>query len=189
MAETANICVPDLVNLDASASCDELDNIGGVAEVHIAYHEWVKTFPTFPMLSAEKKSYADAGQWQGDFVMEEGKAFAKISFKDESAKLDFAEQGEKGSLKVLHTLTMARQKIEEISAGFSNGVRNHPLVIVVVDNNDNKYILGDKRVPCRMATGQTHTTGQTREENSMMNFQFEYTCPRLLLYKGTAVGD
>lgn len=188
MAESNNICVPDLVDLDAAASCAELDNMGGIAAVHIAFHSWIKTFPTMPQLTAENKTYADAGKWQGDFVLDEGKTFAKISFKDEAAKLDFSEQGEKGSLKVLHTLTMSRNKIEAIGAGFSNAVRNQPLVIVVEDNNGTKYILGDKRVPCRCATGQTHTTGEKREDISLMNFQFEYTCPRLLTYEGTAVG-
>lgn len=182
MAE--QICVPDLVDLDTAASCDELDNMGGVAAIHVAYHKDIATFPQFPTLSSEKKSFADAGAWDGDFVMKDGKKFAKISFKDEAANLTFAENGDKGSLKVMHTLVVSRNKIEAISAGFSNAVRNMPLVIVVEDNNGVKYILGDKRVPCRMASGQNSTVGEKHEDTSMLSLQFEYSCPRLLVYNG-----
>lgn len=185
MAVTDTVCVPDLADLDAAASCDELDNMGGIANIWVNYWENIKTFPDRPRLSAEAKTFDDAGKWQGDFVCEQGKPFMHFSFKDEAASLTFQEQGEKGSLKVLHTLTVSRNKIESVVAGFTNAVRNSKLVIVVEDNNGVKFILGDKRVPCYMASGQTSTVGEKREDTSLLNLQFEYTCTRLLTFEGS----
>lgn len=182
-------CV-SLVDIDEAASCAEMDNVGGIIGMYVAFHGDVATFPAYPTpegdgtQSATPMTYDEAGKWKGSFVMKEGKKFAHISFTDEGAELTFAESGDNGNMKVQHTLNVRRNKLDSVIAGFMNSLRNRRLVIVCEDANGNKYILGDKRIPCMMGAGDNSTTGKLRNDLNQANMQFNYTAPRLLIYDG-----
>lgn len=182
-------CV-NLVDIDEAASCAEMDNVGGIVAMHVAFHSDIATFPAYPVPEGDGSdgttpmTYDQAGKWSGQFVMKEGKKFAHISFSDEGAELTFAEVGDNANMKVQHTLSVRRNKLDSVIAGFMNSLRNRKLVIVTEDANGNKYILGDKRIPCMMGAGDNSTTGKLRNDTNQANMQFTYTAPRLLIYEG-----
>lgn len=174
-----------LSSIGAAANCTDYDNRGGiVSKILLGYHSSVATWPDLPAASSSPMDLATAGKLNGDLALASGEKMVEINFIDEEGEFHISLSGEKGARCAHYELDIMRSKISAEILGLINACKDEGLVIVVIDANGNKYLMGDELVPARMIDGDGAGTGRARTDRNATTLNFEYYGQRCLVYDG-----
>lgn len=176
-----------LADIDEAISCAELDNLAGIVQ-QIIYGYWdeVEVWPEFPAPTADTPMTLDqAGKWDGNITMKEGKRAYKLVVTDGAGTLTITDQGEAGGESVRYQLDVERAKMSAVIFGFENATRGRRLFVLVQDKNGTTYLMGDKLNACKRVAADAATTGTAAESDvNKTPLRFQYDCARKLIYTG-----
>lgn len=188
MEERVN-CIA-LADIDEAINCADIDNLGGIVqEIGLGYADEVSVWPKLPSpVGGASMSLAQAGAWNGDLVMKEGKKMVKLMVTDETGSFTITQQGESGGESYLYQLDVSRAKMNAVTFGLENALRGRKLVVVVRDKNGTSYLLGDSLNAAKMIAADASTTGAAPTDRNNVPLRFTYVCPRKLVYTGDVDG-
>lgn len=175
----------NLSSISAATNCVDYDNRGGIlAKILVCYHAAVADFPTLPGSAEGGMTLENAGKWSGEITMKTGEKMVEIPFIEGEGEIKVSPSGEVGARCAHYELDIMRTKINAQTFGLLNAFKDADLVIIAVDANGIKYLLGDELVPAKMIDGDGATSGRARTDRNSITFNFEYYGQRFLVYDG-----
>lgn len=174
-----------LDDINEAMDCDNLDNMGGIIpSVIYGYHEDVAVWPDYPKKTDGSLTLDLAGTLTGDVVMKEGCKAYKMEFTDELSEFKITDQGESGGESYLYDLNVISAKMRKKIFGFENATKGRKMFFIVQDNNDTKYLMGDKRRGAMRSSGDGSTTGASSTARNQNTLHYTFTAPRKCVYEG-----
>lgn len=120
---------------------------------------------SYPEVSEEPKTLAEAVQTKGDYVLAADKYFYKIGIVKDNGKIEVENQGTDGAKTFSNKATFAIPGTEEDASGFIDQANNDELVILVPQRNGKFRIIGSEdfspELSLKQDTGATATDANT----------------------------
>lgn len=178
-------CV-NLANIDASVSCAEAANMGGlVPRLIFGYWDDVATWPDLPdQAVAGGVAMEAAGAITGDLVMATGKTAFQLYFNEDVGSFSIAPQGDKGNISFLYTVTFINKRIRKKILGFLNAAKNRKMFFIVQDANGTWYLMGDQYRGAMLGAGDGAVTGTAATDANQVTSVFTYVSPGAYAYEG-----
>ena len=159
------------------------ENMGGIAQkVYFGYHADVATFPTKPVapLTLETSSTLT-----GELTMKAGKRMFEMYLTDDTGEFKIEPVGEVDGKSFVTHLTLFHPGLQSKIRGFINAAKNQNLVFVVIDNDGQKYVMGDDLRPAVYAGSPDGLgTGKDVAARKGMSFEFTYKTSNIYAYTG-----
>jgi len=158
-------------------------NLGGLGQ-HFYFGLWgdVATWPTEPATPA---TLAAAAALTGDIAMKPGKRMFQFLSTEETAKLEFKQIGEEGGLGYEMTLTVHGPGLSAKLLGFMNSVKNEDLVLIPVDNEGQKYLMGNALRSAKLTSADGAGTGTSKEGKRGIPMVFTFRTGNIYTYTGS----
>ncbi len=179
-----NNCIT-LQDIDTSVNCQ--DNTGGLLKVLMMYHSDVKTWPTSPVLGVAT-TLSEMGKLVGDLVLNTGKKASVITLPMNKGNFTIEEIGETGGMSHQMALNISQDGMTPEVLGLMGATKNAKMVFVVIDNNQQAYLMGDKDVAARRDKGDGATTGTSRADLRSSGLKFIYPVNNPCVYAGETDG-
>jgi len=158
-------------------------NLGGLAQkFYFGLWEDVESFPTEPTSPA---TLAAAAALTGDITMKAGKRMFEFYTTEETAKLDFNPIGEEGGKGVEMALTIHAPGLSTKLLGFMNATRNEDLVLIVEDNEGQKYLMGNELRSAKLKSADGAGTGSAKEGKRGIPMVFSFMTGHIYTYTGS----
>jgi hypothetical protein len=158
-------------------------NTGGLAmKFYFGLHADVESFPTEPTSPA---TLAAAAALTGDITMKAGKRMFEFSTTEDTAKLDFNPIGEEGGKGVEIALTIHAPGLSSKLLGFMNATRNEDLVLIVEDNEGQKYLMGNELRSAKLKSADGAGTGAVKEGKRGIPMVFSFYTGAVYIYTGS----
>jgi len=160
------------------------ENMGGLPQkVYFAFQADVATWPTKP---ATPITLDSNGKLTGDLVMKEGKRMFELYITDDTGEFKIEPVGELDGKSFLLRLTLFHPGISSKILGFMNAAKNENLVLIVPDNNQNMYLMGDSLRPAAYS-GSPDGAGTAKETAGRrgISLEFTYKTANVYLYTGS----
>lgn len=162
------------------------DNMGGISQkIYIGKYSDVLTWPTAPSSPATLEAN---GAWTGDLVMTTGTRLFEMYVTDDKGGLNYELVGEMDGKSFKQTLKVSHPGLQAKILGFVNAIKNDNVVVIVVDADGEKWLMGDSLRPCTIATGNGGT-GDNTEGYKGNNLEFVYKSTKVLRYTGAIDND
>lgn len=157
-------------------------NMGGIKQiVYFAYHDDVDTWPDEPDFDTVEDIEALA-TLSDDIVMKSGSRFFELYLTDDTGEFEIESVGEKdGKSWVLH-LRLFHPGLQKKILGFINAAKNSNLTFIVVDNNQNQFLMGDELRPATFE-GSPDGSGTGLETSARPGVSMEFTYKTANLYQ------
>lgn len=158
-------------------------NLGGLGQ-HFYFGLWadVATWPTEP---ATPVSLAAAATLTGDLAMKEGKRMFQFLSTEETAKLEFKPIGEEGGIGYEMILTVHGSGLSTKLLGFLNAAKNEDLVLIPVDNEGQKYLMGNELRSAKLQSSDGAGTGTSKEGKRGIPMVFSFRTGNIFTYTGS----
>lgn len=159
------------------------ENMGGlVQKVYFGYHADVATFPTKP---ATPTTLETASVLTGDLIMKAGKRLFEMYLTDDTGEFKIEPVGESDGKSFLETLTLFHPGLQKRILGFINAAKNDNLVLVVIDSDGQKYLMGDKLRPAVFSGSPDGAgTGKNTAGRKGVSLGFTYKTSSVFIYTG-----
>jgi hypothetical protein len=158
-------------------------NLGGIGQ-HFYYGLWVdvEAYPTEP---TSPISLAAAATLTGDLTMKAGKKMNKFYSTEETAKLDINTIGEEGGKGNELVLTVQAPGLSAKLLGFMNETKNQDLVLIVEDNEGQKYLMGNELRSAKFQSADGAGTGTSKEGKRGIPLVFSFRTGNVYTYTGS----
>lgn len=158
-------------------------NLGGLAQ-RFYYGLWtdVESFPTEPSAPITLPS---AATLTGDIEMKTGKRMFEFYTTEETAKLDINTIGEEGGKGFELVLSVHAPGLSNKLIGFMNATKNEDLVLIVEDNEGQKYLLGNELRSAKLVGADGAGTGTSKEGKRGFPLSFSFRTGNLYTYAGS----
>ncbi len=180
MPETTITCNLSLEELSKSGDLCA-NNASGVKAIYMAMHTDVATFPTLPLARTE---FADFAELEGSIVMVAGKLFKKIYVSKDMGELKYKPQGKTGSRSFRASLSIFHPGLKAKLLGMVASMMNSEFFIVVLLENGDVHVLGDKYRGAEFSEDTELTSGKEITSENGGNLGFIYDTPTAQIYKG-----
>lgn len=160
------------------------DNMGGIAQtIYFGYHTDVLTWPTKP---SSPTTLEAAATLTGDVVMNTGKRLWDMFLTDDTGEFKIEPVGETdGKSFVLH-VSLFHPGLQKKILGFMNAAKNENLVLIVVDSDGQKYLMGDALRPAVFVGSPDGAgTGKETAARKGVSLEFTYKTPAVYVYGGS----
>lgn len=168
-----------LQDIDSDLGCT--DNTGGIVKVAAFYHDDVQSWPKAPTTPAD---LAAAGTLDGDLVLKPGKKAALIILPQNKGSFAITEQGEMGGMSHQYELNIFQNGITREMLGLMGATKNAKMGFVVMDSNEQMYLMGDKDTGAMRDKGDGATTGTARTDLRSGSMKFIYPVNNPRVYDG-----
>jgi hypothetical protein len=118
----------------------------------------------FPVPAPDPLDFAAGVTVTTDFTMVVGKTFHTIEADLFSVSLVAASEGEENNLSFKNDLKFRISGKSKIVTGFLNSYLNKKMIFVVPDNVEDTRLLGSKRIPAQITSGQ-EMSGEKNADN------------------------
>jgi hypothetical protein len=158
-------------------------NLGGLGQ-HFYFGLWedVATWPTEPTTPA---TLAAAAALTGDIAMAAGKRMFEFYTTEETAKLDINTIGEEGGKGNELVLTIMAPGLSTKLLGFMNAAKNEDLVLIVEDNEGQKYLMGNALRSAKLQSAEGAGTGTSKEGKRGIPMVFSWRTGNVYTYTGS----
>ena len=171
---------------DIKKNLPNSDNMGGLSQkIWIGKYDDVDTWPTEPSSPADA---AANGVLTGNLTMKSGTRMFEFYVTDDKGSYNYELVGEMDGKSFKNTLKVSHPGLQAKILGFLNAIKNDNVVIIAIDADGDRWLLGDENRPCTIATG-TGGTGDSTEGYKGNNLEFVYKAKKLLRYEGTIDND
>jgi hypothetical protein len=172
--------VVDFVDIDKSLTNGE--NMGGLTQTMI-FGLWddVSTWPTAPVAPADVEAYA---AWTGDVVMASGKRAFTFYSTDDTAELSINQVGERDGMSFEMVVNVFNPGLKKKLLGFISVAKNANLFLLVKDNENQWYLLGDANRAAVMQPGEGIGTGKATADRKGANLSFIFKTNAPRVYSG-----
>ena len=159
------------------------ENMGGITQkVYFGYHADVAEFPTKP---TSPTTLDTSAALTGDLVMKAGKRLFELYLTDDTGEFKIEPVGEVDGKSFITRLTLFHPGLQKKILGFMNAAKNENLVFIVIDSNENVFLMGDEMRPAVYAgSPDGGGTGKTTASRAGMSAEFTYKTANILVYEG-----
>lgn len=159
------------------------ENMGGlVQKVYFGYHADVATFPT---KTAAPATIEAAAELTGELTMKAGKRLFELYMTDDTGEFKIEPVGETDGKSFVQHLTLFHPGLQKKVLGFMNAAKNENLVFVVVDSDNQKYLMGDALRPAVFAGAPDGLgTGKGTSARKGVSMEFTYKTSNLYVFSG-----
>lgn len=163
---------------------------GIVPRVIYGYWEDVAAWPTEPKPTelagvVTPMTLEQAGALVGDVVMKSGTKAFNFDFTEDVGSLKINSVGETDAAHVEYDLSLTKAKIAKKILGFQNAALERKMFFIVQDENENYYLMGNKRRGCTYVTGgDGNTTGATSSDRNQSVVNFKFRAAKGYVYEG-----
>jgi hypothetical protein len=148
---------------------DETVNVMGGFTVG-AYVAIVKEIATFPALTTTPADPEDLIDLVGNYTMETDKYFFKVYSTDETTKLIAESQGDLDGKSFKLTGELFYPGTSSEALGIAKRLNNTRVVIILLDDNGDRFIIGTKERPCYLSSKTDW--GQKTADRKGITFEF-----------------
>lgn len=148
------------------------------------YHEDIAVHPTEPDGSVTPLSLEDAGELSGDVVMKPGTKAFYFDFTEDVGNHQMAIVGDVDGLHTEHTLNIIKAKIKNKILGFIAAAMDRKMFFIVEDENENTYLMCNKKRGASMVASDGTTTGTGSGDRNQTSLQFKFRTRKPLIYTG-----
>lgn len=180
MPETVITCALTLEELTKNADICS-NNASGVKAIYVAMHPDVATFPTLP---TTRNGFADFAELEGAIVMVAGKVFKKIYVSKDMGELKYKPQGKTGSRSFRASLEIFHPGMKAKLLGFVGSMMNSEFFIIVLLENGDVHVLGDKYRGAEFSEDSELTSGKEITSDNGGTLHFIYDTPTAQIYTG-----
>ena len=155
-------------NFDALDWPDGEDNMGGFTTQ--AFVCPISQIASFPALVDDPETAADKITLQGDFVCNDGASFKEVYITPETGKYDFANQGEIDGQSFHITGDFLHPGSKDENLAFARDVNNSGAVMIMIENNGKRVVIGTPNLPCRFKP--KGSLGTAPKDRKGINYEF-----------------
>ncbi len=159
-------------------------NMGGIAQK--VYYGWWDDVQTWPTKPAAPTTVEENATLTGDLVMKTGKRLFELYLTDDTGEFEIETVGELDGKSFVTHLRLFHPGLKKKILGFMSAIKNENLVIIVQDNDDQYYLMGDAVRPA-IFTSAPDSAGTSRETAGRrgMSMEFVYKTANIHVYSGS----
>jgi hypothetical protein len=160
------------------------DNMGGISQkVYYGFYADVLTWPTKP--TGPTLTMETASVLTGDLAMKTGKRLFELYLTDDTGEFKVEPVGELDGKSFVQHLNFFHPGLQRKIVTFMNATKNDNMVFIVVDNDGQKYLMGDELRPAVFAGSKDGAgTGATTAARKGASFEFTFKTPSNYIYSG-----
>lgn len=168
---------------DVDKNLNNGQNMGGLGQ-HVYYAAWedVLTFPTAPVAAADLEAN---GTLTGELIMKPGKKMNYIYITDDTGDFEIEPVGEADCRSFVQHLRFFTPGLTAKVLGFMNWAKNSNVVFIVLDNDNQQYLMGDaKRAATYVGAPDGNGTGKETAARRGVSMEFVFKTANSYLYPG-----
>lgn len=159
------------------------ENMGGLQQkVYFGYHADVETWPVRPATPAGIEASA---AMTGDLTMKTGKRMYEMYLTDDTGEFKIELVGEIDGHSYTTKLLLFHPGLQKKILGLMNAAKNENLVLIVVDSDGQKYLMGDELRPAVFSGSPDGAgTGKETAARKGVSMEFTYKTNNMFVYTG-----